>query len=63
MGKIPDLGDGYFIGIALDEPYGKYNGKYNGVKYFECKEKYGVFLRPDKIETGDFPELELEDEI
>ncbi|EGR32395.1 tubulin folding cofactor b, putative [Ichthyophthirius multifiliis] len=61
IGKIPDLGQGYYIGIQLDEPIGKNNGSYNGVKYFNCQNKYGLFIRPDKIETGDFPELDLDD--
>ena len=34
-----------------------------GQKYFNCPNKFGLFLRPDKIEVGDFPELELDDEI
>ena len=28
---------------------GKHNGTFKGVKYFKCKEKHGVFVRPDKI--------------
>lgn len=34
-----------------------------GQKYFNCINKFGLFLRPDKIEVGDFPELELDDEL
>ena len=32
-----------------------------GTKYFECLDGYGIFIRPDKIDVGDFPEDELED--
>lgn len=44
-----DLGNGYFVGILLDEPYGDSNGSVKGVKYFEADNKYGIFIRPNKI--------------
>jgi len=47
----------------LDEPFGKNDGKYINIKYFDCPDKYGLFVRPDKIDIGDYPELELDDEI
>ena len=62
-GKIPEIGAGYFVGIKLDEPYGKNNGIIKGTHYFDCNDKYGLILRPDKIEIGNFPELDLDDEI
>lgn len=49
MGKIMDLGKGYFIGIRLDEPFGTGNGEIKGVKYFEAGAKYGIFIRPNKV--------------
>lgn len=61
IGKVPDMGEGYFIGIQLDEPFGKNNGSFKNVKYFECLNKYGMFLRPDEIEVGDFPELDIDE--
>jgi tubulin-folding cofactor B len=57
------MGFGYFVGIKLDEPFGKNNGYHINTKYFDCPDKYGIFLRPDKIEVGDFPELDIDDEI
>ena len=45
IGRIPDLGEGFYIGIQLDEPYGMNNGSYKGVPYFECPPKYGLFKR------------------
>jgi len=51
------------VGIKLDEPFGKNDGHYLSIKYFDCPENYGIFLRPDKIEVGEFPEIEMEDDI
>jgi tubulin-folding cofactor B len=63
VGKIMDKGVGYFIGVKLDEPYGNSSGTIKGVKYFDAPDKYATFVRPDKLEVGDFPELDIDDEI
>ena len=61
VGKIPDMGMGYFVGVKLDEPHGKNNGSFNGVSYFTCPNKYGMFLRASEINVGDFPELDFDE--
>ena len=44
VGKVPDLGFGYFVGICLDEPQvGLGNGTYGGFHYFNCPEGYAYF--------------------
>jgi tubulin-folding cofactor B len=50
-----DLGKGFYVGVRLDEPFGDSNGVVKGVKYFECSDKYGIFVRPNTLEVGDFP--------
>jgi len=61
VGKIPNLDPGYYVGIRLDEPYGKHTGKVGTVQYFTCPDKYGLFMRPNKINVGDYPEVDIDD--
>lgn len=67
VGLVSQLKNEVFVGIQLDEPLGKNNGNVKGAQYFLCEENYGLFVRPEKIEVGDYPELDpfgsSEDEI
>nr|XP_037841798.1 centrosome-associated protein 350 isoform X7 [Chlorocebus sabaeus] len=40
---------GFWAGVELDKPEGNNNGTYDGIAYFECKEKHGIFAPPQKI--------------
>lgn len=58
IGPVPEIpGLGAWVGVALDEPTGKNNGTVNGTAYFDCPASSGVFVRAERIEVGDFPEL------
>lgn len=53
-GLIRYLGDtqfapGKWAGIELESEDGKNDGSVAGVKYFECKPKFGVFVRPQRL--------------
>ena len=49
--------EGCWIGVTLDEPYGKHDGHLQNHRYFTCKANHGIFVRPDRVRIGDFPEL------
>uniref|UniRef100_A0A663LZI7 Centrosomal protein 350 n=1 Tax=Athene cunicularia TaxID=194338 RepID=A0A663LZI7_ATHCN len=40
---------GFWAGVELDKPEGNNNGTYDSIKYFDCKEKHGIFAPPQKI--------------
>ena len=56
VGLISQLPVGLWVGVKYDEPDGKNDGSVKGVRYFECLDKYGGFVRPDACQCiGNFP--------
>lgn len=41
---------GWWYGVELDRPVGKNDGSVNGIRYFTCKSKYGVFAPPSRVQ-------------
>jgi len=60
VGEVPEIpgGVGAWVGIKLDEPTGKNDGSLKETRYFDCPANCGVFVRPEKVETGEFPVLD-----
>lgn len=53
-GVIAYLGEtkfagGDWAGVILDQPDGKNDGSVQGVRYFQCEAKRGVFAKPSKL--------------
>ncbi|GFH57295.1 hypothetical protein CTEN210_13771 [Chaetoceros tenuissimus] len=67
VGEIPELGSGgYWIGVIFDEPVGKTDGTVakSGKRYFEASGPlYGGFVRGKNVQVGDFPEIDIFDEL
>ncbi|KNE67866.1 hypothetical protein AMAG_12584 [Allomyces macrogynus ATCC 38327] len=62
VGKV-DFKPGHWVGVEYDEPVGKHDGAVQGKAYFAARNKHGAFVRPTRVEVGDFPELDPFDEL
>lgn len=58
MGRVPGLAEGWWVGVAFDEPLGKGDGSVKGTRYFTATPGHASFVRPDKVTAGDFPPLD-----
>jgi len=73
VGEVSEIGGGgYWIGVIFDEPVGKTDGsvtvkRNNGEtiqkRYFDAMPGYASFLRGDLVQTGDYPERDIMDEL
>ena len=66
IGEVSEIpgGLGAWVGVELDEPVGKNDGSIGGTRYWgqESELKRGVFVRPERVEVGNYPVMDdLED--
>ncbi|TVY35928.1 Cell polarity protein [Lachnellula occidentalis] len=66
VGDVPEIPGqtGAWVGVKLDEPVGRNDGSLKGTRYWgeEGDAKFGVFVRPERVEVGEWPVVDdLED--
>jgi tubulin-folding cofactor B len=66
VGDVEEIpgGSGAWVGVKLDEPVGRNDGSLKGKRYWgkEGDAKFGVFVRPERVEVGEWPVIDdLED--
>jgi tubulin-folding cofactor B len=60
---LTDFKPGVWIGVEYDEPIGKHNGTVGNKSYFIAKPLHGAMVRPNRVEVGDFPEIDILEEM
>ena len=64
IASLPGPEGAPWIGIELDEPFGKNDGRApDGTRVFDCRGMgYGVFARAERVVAGDFGVLGMDEE-
>ena len=50
VGTVEKKEDAIYIGVELDEPNGKHDGRVKGKRYFRCRDKHGYMAPMDVFE-------------
>lgn len=48
IGKV-NFEEGIWLGVELRAPKGRHDGTVNGRRYFSCRPRHGVMVRPSKV--------------
>lgn len=50
VGTVESKDDVIYVGVELDEPNGKHDGRVKGKRYFKCRDKHGYMAPTDTFE-------------
>merc|ERR550539_1234964 len=50
VGTVESKEDVIYVGVELDEPNGKHDGKVKGKRYFKCRDKHGYMAQFENFE-------------
>lgn len=53
-GPVPELGEGDWVGVDLENPVGDSDGSISGHVYFETKANHGIFVSPSAVTVSLF---------
>lgn len=53
-GPVPELGDGDWVGVDLENPVGDSDGSISGHIYFEAKPNHAIFVSPSVVTVRAF---------
>lgn len=48
-GPVPELGDGDWVGVDLENPVGDSDGSISGHIYFDAKPNHAIFVSPSVV--------------
>jgi dynactin complex subunit len=46
------MGEGSYVGVALDTPKGYNDGSSDGRRYFTCSQNHSVFMKLDRVRVA-----------
>jgi dynactin complex subunit len=52
---VPELGEGDWVGVDLENPVGDSDGSIGGHQYFDAKPNHAIFVSPSVVTVSTLP--------